>query len=468
MKKAAVLMLLLLGLVFAFAFSAQAEGWICSYCGCINEDYFCSRCGRGAGPGPAVFTANIYTAVYNVSTEQLVRRCSSPQDRPGAGQFISFAADVSNYGPFDYTFDNAYFRVDDGEKLIWANFSMRAGETARCHIYNVNMEKLRPGIHTVAFYVNDTEVGRRELSLSRNWQALMTYPTQAQINAVSGSGYRSPYIVFYPQFPGIDGIIEYSIDFQIDDMEDGTYFSTMNWDMDVSSLERKYVSLSNDFTSAGTCYCGFQRWDNGKTGVIMSVWDIFCRDKQGNERIICANELYPEVKKGVSKTSGEGSFQQFILEYPWYTGKTYRMLMQMSTSSETGNTVLTMWVCDLETARWTELVAFDLGYKSEYIKTWSLAGFMENYYTSRAGYVRNVSIFNVRGRDYRTGKWNAARSMRFTVNNSMSALDYGGSYNFGSDGSSFWIITSGVKGLCALPPSGSTYSVKYASTEDPY
>ena len=178
--------------------------------------------------------------------------------------------------------------------------------------------------------------------------------------------------------------------------------------------------------------------------------------------------VYPEVREGVSQTSSEGSFQQFSRPYHWEEKHPYRMLMQMSSSDETGNTVLTMWVCDLVSMKWDRLVSWDLGYKSSYIKTYALAGFMENYGTRYAGSVRNVSFSNIRGRDYQSNRWVAAKSVTFTVNNSMTALKYSGSYNFGSDDSTFWIITSGVNGLCRSPGSGSTYYVSRASEDSPY
>ena len=44
----------------------------------------------------------------------------------------------------------------------------------------------------------------------------------------------------------------------------------------------------------------------------------------------------------------------------------------------------------------------------------------------------------------------------------------GGDEYIGSDDSTFWIITSGVEGLCRLPKSGSEFSVKNVSTDQPY
>ncbi len=406
-------------------------------------------------------------AVYSISGESYVRASDGNPSRLSSNEFISFYVDVKNTGTKEARYRTAYFRVDGGEKWIWANFSLKAGETKRCHIYHVNMQKLNPGSHEVDFYVNDQLVYSQSFYTSRNWRSKMTYPTAKQIEAASRGG-RSPYVVYYPHFSGADIITEYAIDFVIDEMEKGTYFSTLDADMDTSALQKKYKKIYNDFNSVGGFYCGFQQWDNGKTAVIMSVWDVICEDSRGNTSIICAKQLYPEIKEGISRTSGEGRFQQFIREYTWYPRHPYRMLMQHSVSKKSGNAELTMWICDLVNMEWTELVSWDLGYVSRGIKTNSLGGFMENYLTQFAGNVRNVSFFNIRGRNSVNGKWLAAKSVTFTVNNSVSKLNYNGSYNFGADDASFWIITSGVSGLCNAPQSGKTFSIKRATTDWPY
>lgn len=422
---------------------------------------------RAAAESGVMVSVSGGMGVYTISGESYVRLSDGNPSGLGSNEFISFYVDVKNTSSKDASYRTAYFRVDGGEKLIWANFSLKAGETKRCHIYHVNMKKLSAGSHEVDFYINDQLVFSQSFYMSRNWRARMTYPTARQIEAAARRG-RSPYIVYYPQFSGTDIISEYAIDFVIDESEKGTYFSTLNADMDISALQKKYRKLYNDFSSAGGFYCGFQQLENGRTAVIMSVWDVICEDSRGNTSIICAKQLYPEVREGISRTSGEGRFQQFLREFKWSERHPYRMLMQRGVVKENGNAELTMWVCDLVSMEWTKLVSWDLGYASPGIKTGYLAGFMENYLTQFAGNVRNVTFSNIRGRSSTSGNWVAAKSVTFTVNNSAIKLDYNGSYNFGADDASFWIITSGVDGLCSAPQSGKTFSIKRATTDSPY
>jgi len=408
-----------------------------------------------------------YFAIYSISDETYVRSSTGNPGEAGSNEYVAFRFELKNTSSSRTVWKNVTCYVDGTEMGRWGDMTVNGYETQYLHVYRVNMVKLSAGSHRFEVYIGGKRVVSDSFTTIRNWSSLMKYPTARQISAAAYSG-RSPYIVFYPQFSGTTVLSEYSIDFQIDDMEKGTYFSTMDANMDISSLTSRYSSVTNDYNDPGGFYCGFQQWENGKTAVIMSVWDIFCKDRYGNKTTICATQLYPTYKRGVSKTSAEGSFQQFLIEYKWETRHPYRMLMQRSFSDTTGNTVLTMWVCDLKTMEWTELVSWDLGYNSSGIKTCELAGFMENYDTQYCGNVRNVSFSNIRGRDSATGRIYAAKTVRFTVNNSITASDYTGSYNFGADDSSFWIITSGVNGLCRNPSSGTGYTVKNSSTDSPY
>ena len=62
----------------------------------------------------------------------------------------------------------------------------------------------------------------------------------------------------------------------------------------------------------------------------------------------------------------------------------------------------------------------------------------------------------------------AADSVKFTVNNSEDAFDYIGSFQFGSDGHSYYAITSGVDGLCQPGESGTVFTVNDPSDGIPY
>ena len=414
-----------------------------------------------------VFQAGL--RIFKSSTETFVRESDGRMDGPGEDEYISFVIDVKNASGVNQPVKGPFVRIDGGEKLCWQSFVMAPGQVSALHVYGAHMEKLQPGTHKAEYYQNGALVYTAHFHLIRPWKKDMCFPTARQIAEARGAA-RAPYIGYTTPIPGVDSITEYAVDFWIDDLDNGTYFSALSWWMDVSGLEKRYASLSNEYTSPGSGYCGFQRWGGGETAVIMSVWDIFCKDEAGRRTVIRAKELYPG--KANSCQGSEGSFQQFLVQYPWQPQRPYRLLMRQSASKDTGNSVLTMWVCDLVTMAWNKLAAFDLGYRSAGMHAWSVGGFLENYEPDYAGSVRNVCFANVRGRDAATGRWIAAKNTKFHINNSVPAIGssnrYHGSCRFGADDAAFWIVTSGVPGLCETPENNAAFSVNTASEDSPY
>jgi len=341
-------------------------------------------------------------------------------------------------------------------------------------LYHFDPEELAalgPGLHEIEVFVDDEPVSSRRLYVPRDWDAIMTPPTAEQIEDAADTG-RSTYVTFYPLFDkAVTALTEYAMDFSIDDMDRGTYFSTVNATVDPSALTQQGITLLDNYGDPTGLYGGFQCWDDGKTGVIMTVWDVLCQDAQGSITVIKATPLYVDDRAAVLNveegSEGEGNFQQFKMEYPWQPEHPYRMLIQMGTNEASGNATATMQVCDLITCEWTKLVTWDLGYPSGSIKTEYLCGFLENYDSAYAGSVRSANFSNIRGRDAESGEWVAADTVHFMLNNGMDSFDYVGSYQVGADDSSFYAITSGVDGLCT-PTEQMTYRVKNAPAESPY
>ncbi len=269
-------------------------------------------------------------------------------------------------------------------------------------LYHFDPEELAalgPGLHEVEVFVDGEPVSSRRLYVPRDWDTIMTPPTAGQIEDAADAG-RSTYVTFYPLFDkAVTALTEYAMDFSIDDMDRGTYFSTVNATVDPSALTQQGITLLDNYGDPTGLYGGFQCWDDGKTGVIMTVWDVLCQDAQGSITVIKAKPLYVDDRAAVLNveegSEGEGNFQQFKMEYPWQPEHPYRMLIQMGTNEASGNATATMQVCDLITCEWTKLVTWDLGYPSGSIKTEYLCGFLENYDSAYAGSVRSAN-FSVR------------------------------------------------------------------------
>ncbi len=417
------------------------------------------------------FSAEGGMGVFSAANETYVRESGRDEDGLEEDEYLSYYVNVKNTGAEDCSDLPAYFRVDGGKEIPLDDLSLDAGKETQYHISLADMAGLTPGLHEIEVFVNDDQVFTDRFYIARDWDEIMRDPTADQIAAVSSEG-RSPYIVYYPQFGKTAELSDYSIDFSVDDAPKGTYLATINTELDVSSLTSKGLRLTENYGTFSNFYCGIQRWLDGRSGIIMSVWDILGKDAQGNSFTIQATPIYTdekaEIQSHTPQTNGEGSFQQFTVEYPWEARHPYRMTLQTGKNEESGNATLTMQMCDLKTNEWKKLITWDLGYQSKGTGTKYLAGFLENYDTASNGEVRTANFSNIRGRSASSGEWQGVDTVRFTVNNSQDAFNYIGSYRFGADDSSFYAITSGVSGLCEPSTSGTVLTVRNTADDSPY
>ena len=290
-----------------------------------------------------------------------------------------------------------------------------------------------------------------------SWARVMDLPVPIEISAHKATG-RAPYIAGRPVFDGVDGFTDYVVDFRADHLPIGTYLCVCNFDLDTSSLRKRYASVSRDYPGVAG-YCGFQRDLTGRTCVIMTVWDTYCRDRAGNLTVVRANCVYPEnapYERCVGDTTtGEGNFIHCSLDFDWKEGHNYRAALQMYGSR------LTFWVMDLVTGRWTLLMEYDLGYENTWI-TKPIA-FLEDFSTRNHGDIRSMVLFNFRVRDRKTGRWVGTHELRFH-----ESYEYRGSYAYGAQGNAFYAITTNIEGRCAVPPQNQLYRVSACDGSAPY
>ncbi len=79
-----------------------------------------------------------------------------------------------------------------------------------------------------------------------------------------------------------------------------------------------------------------------------------------------------------------------------------------------------------------------------------------------------MEFWNVRAKMKKNGTWENASRVKYSINNSVSDMKYKGSYNFGQDAHSCWIITSGISNLCRTKPQTAEYKVPYTETGRPF
>lgn len=290
---------------------------------------------------------------------------------------------------------------------------------------------------------------------ARDWNAFMPLPTEEQLSRAGTA--RSPYIVFYPRFSRQTGMTAFAMDLRMDHDPNGTYICPIVWDVNTSRLEREYARVTTDYGDTLGGYFGFQVLEDGTRAVIMTLWNAFCEDENGNVTQVKARLLFPEGMDGKEfnpENNGEGSFVQCIYEYDWEVGKDYRFVLDQTTG-EAGTALFTLWLMEPEGEDQTELFCFDSGLKDIWID--NVAGFVENFDPQTAAWPRSLEFWNARARMLDSDAWENAESVQFTVNNSVSIEDYEGSWNFGQDENCCWIITSGVPGLCPAPENAGPY-----------
>ena len=192
-----------------------------------------------------------------------------------------------------------------------------------------------------------------------------------------------------------------------------------------------------------------------------------CQDSDGNVEIFAPEVIYPEDGgQAALEGDAEGNYVHCIVPFDWRVGRDYRILLQQSDSDTTGNAVFTTWICDLTENEWVEMASFDSGVPDIYLG--KSGGFLENFDEAYAGDVRTMELSNMKAKAIDSSDWVAAESVTVMLNSSLGIDDYVGSANFGSDGASFWAITSGVDGLSRTPEAEEIFELEAGDLSAPY
>ena len=383
-------------------------------------------------------------AVHSINDDQYIRHVGpdlSADTLYGHEYYVLYLTIHNNSGKVQ-NYSKAVLSVDD-HSYTWEDLTVNKAFSLR--LSRDAMKMISAGKHVCTLQLDGNLVHSNTFVMQRDWGSLMKLPTQEQINRYNPEGQRSPYISFRTGFGSCGGYTEYSVDVHTDHLPYGTYLCSIDWWMDLSSLEKNYTKVWADYGGAGGGYCGLQVWDDGTRGVIMTLWDTFCEDQFGNVSQIKAKVLYPENAADTDhNNSSEGSFVHYSYPYDWKAGKGYRFLLQQSNGNN-GNVLMTLWIGDIEAGAWTKLFCFDTGIQDIWIR--STGGFLENYIVKTSGEVRTMEFRNIRARMRNSGRWEDAESVTYSINASVGTSSYQGSYNFGQDSRSCWIITSGIPGL---------------------
>lgn len=417
--------------------------------------------------------------VYDSNTEGYLRDASGTPDLAAlaSGEYYSYCMTLKNTGSSPLRVDSAYAVIDGGEKLSWQTFTLQTGASTRLHIYYNGMSAFqKAGTHTVTWYINGEAVLTKTFTFqdtlppetSRFWQDVFPLPSASAIQAYTNpNNSRSPYLYGWFQLGKSTRFTEYAVDFKADYLPKGTYCCLGQWSMDLSSLEKTHTNVRTEYSGVQG-YAGFQSTVTAKgMASILSFWDVYATDPYGQNVTLRAKLVYPEPD-GNDSFSGEGTGAHHIRSYPWEASHWYRMLLQCSTDGATGHTLVTQWVCDLETGTWTKLCVYDTLLPDSCF-VGNVALFLENYIPSLAGQVRSMEVRNARILNADTGRWQDVEELYMGSNG--GAPQYEGSYAFGTRSDRFWMITSGVGGDWYNNGTGQkagTYQIQNTESGQPY
>jgi len=298
---------------------------------------------------------------------------------------------------------------------------------------------------------------------SRDWQMVMDLPSPCEIASYNNtSSARSPYVGAWFWIGSEETFNQFSMDFKADYIPPATYCSPFNFHMDYSSLLDEYVSVDNGGNIS--VYGGLQRQKDGdRYNAIISLWDVYCKKASGVTDTIRATLVEP-TGGNVVAYSHEGNGVSFRPDFPWKPQKWYRMLIQLGRSTTTGNTTLEQWIGDLSEKKWQRLCIFDLGAPDLKFKG-NAAAFLENFSPTTAGDIRTMECRNVRYYSLTQRIWMNVNSA-YLYNDTRTSTKKSGSYQYGTDNNTFWMITTGVPD-CATPQSPETMYVVTSETGSP-
>ncbi len=358
------------------------------------------------------------------------------------GEFFTFSLKMQNDGKTDFSYDQMYVVVDDGQPWGWGSGTLPCGAQTRFHIYHCNMKTLSKGTHTAVWYANGKKLLSDTFTLTEDldWARITKLPTRQQIASYTNpKNLRSPYMALWMSVPYGTRYREYMIDFKADHLLQGTYCSLGNWCMDLSSLQKKYQKVEMKGIYA---YAGFQ--DAGKDGkkAIMSVWDIYCTDHSGRKSVIRAKIDYPKKPEIGQSFDNEYEGMQCINTFEWESNHWYRMHLRCYDSSK-GTTLVEMWAADLEKGSYTLICRYDTCVPDSAMMG-PMGIFLEDFDESTAGHVRSLEVCNAKYLDEKSGKWCEIHSGTFYVNGSEFTTDYAGSYDYGAKDGHLWMMTTGV------------------------
>ena len=257
------------------------------------------------------------------------------------------------------------------------------------------------------------------------------------------------------------------IDFYGEKTPGCTYWALCNWDMDASAFMMKhgYTSLGGEYSyDAMGAYAGLQTTESGsRRNGIMSFWDLYYKDSNGKKGTVTASRIFPSGSD--NHFDGEGTGTNWICNYPWKTGKWYRMAVVSWKDAEKGTTFVGQWVKPVSTGKWTLLSYFDTKLTGSYM-VGGLSQFQEVFRENVPG-IRRFRLKNMYAYDHSYKKWVSLNKTVLSYDPPEWGYQTSGPHKYGASSSYFWGEAGGIvkdeQANNRKYPNNRTYTIRQAS-----
>lgn len=233
-----------------------------------------------------------------------------------------------------------------------------------------------------------------------------------------------------PDHPGSGQYDFLMLDFYTSSHPDFTYWSLLNWYMDVDEYKRV---KGYDFIEDMHCYAGLQTLSADETKAITSIW----QSEADNGDILKPACIYPPEFS--ASFDDEGSGVSMVRNHKWEAGRWYRFVLRSYADKKAATTYVASYVMDLVTEEVTLIAIFDTKLPKSSMRGPGL--FLENFADESYAYHRDMYLSNFYARDVHSQKWHSLSTGSLRIGD---AGKHQGSYRFSAGNGILRVETCGI------------------------
>ncbi|NLC25149.1 MAG: DUF3472 domain-containing protein, partial [Fastidiosipila sp.] len=207
-----------------------------------------------------------------------------------------------------------------------------------------------------------------------------------------------------------------TIDFYTSSQPEFTYWSLINWYMDMDKYRRvnEYENIEDMYG-----YAGLQSVWGGETTAITSIW----QSEADNGDILTPTCIYPSDAS--DQFDHEGSGTAMVINHNWQAKHWYRFVLRSYADENDTTTYVSSYVMDLETEEVTLIAIYDTHLPKSFM--YNDGQFLENYSEESYFYHRDMYMTNFYARDVHSQEWLSLNTGKLIIG---GIGDHQGSYRF--------------------------------------